>query len=105
MVSGADYMLKKSFMDAIVEKYGLFLGVKDMCEILHISRPLVDQLIATRDLPAVRFGNRFRISADEFVNWYYTRAIGERKSVQSWLVAQQSKYPPDRRERPRVMER
>ena len=92
MTNNADYLLKKTFMDTIVEKYGLFLGVRELCDVLQVSRPLVDQMIATRELPVVKIGKMYRISADEFANWYYSRVVGERKSVQSYLVKQSKLY-------------
>ena len=107
MTNNESYLLKKTFMDTIVEKYGLFLGVRELCDVLQVSRPLVDQMIATRELPVVKIGKMYRISADEFANWYYSRVIGERKSVQSYLIKQSKIYntSANRQKRPHQFER
>ena len=86
IVNTETQQLKKIFLEKIVEKYGLFLGVNDLCELLEVSRPLVDQLIAIRDIQCVKIGKMYRISADEFVRWYYDRAQNERQQTQSQLV-------------------
>ena len=62
-----------SVLAYLLNQYGPFLTVTNMTEILHVSRPNIDHLIATGDLPAARIGRQNRIKTDDFVKWWNGR--------------------------------
>ena len=49
-----DTMESKNTIAYLAEKYGLFLTVSNLTEILQVSRPVIDNLILTGDLPCAK---------------------------------------------------
>lgn len=60
----------ESVLSYLLDKYGPFLTVSNMTEILHVSRPGIDQLIATGSIPAAKIGRQYRVRTDDFVKWW-----------------------------------
>ena len=60
----------ESVLSYLLDQYGPFLTVTNMTEILHVSRPHIDHLLATGNLPAARIGRQYRVRTDDFVKWW-----------------------------------
>ena len=54
----------------LLDQYGPFLTVSNITAILHVSRPNIDHLIATGNLPAAKIGRQYRVKTDDFVKWW-----------------------------------
>lgn len=62
-----------SVFSRLFDQYGPFLSVDNMTDILRVSRPNIDRLIATGDLPAAKIGKQSRVRTDDFVKWWNGR--------------------------------
>lgn len=58
-----------------IENYPLTLSVKNVCEIMSLSRPTVLQKVRCNEIPHLREGKRILIPRDAFWNWYNTTAL------------------------------
>jgi len=54
----------------LIDTYGVFLSVDDLAKIVKVSRPIVDGLIRSGDLPTIRVGRQYRVSVADFIQWY-----------------------------------
>lgn len=57
------------------------LSVSDICTILDVSRPTVDQMIERGELPAAKIGNRARVATSDFVSWWDARVSARQKEL------------------------
>ncbi len=55
------------------------LDVDALCAILCVSRPTVDKMIESGELPAAKIGNRARVATSDFVTWWDTRVAAQQK--------------------------
>lgn len=53
-----------------------FLTVKDIMEILGVSKPTVYRIIDSADFPKIRFGRAIRIPPDAFQRWVEQKTGG-----------------------------
>ena len=51
--------------------------IKDIMQIMKISRNTAYKLIRQELIPHIRVGNRYKIPAAAFKKWIFTNAIGE----------------------------
>ena len=70
MKSSKDTILETEYMNSLIEKYGYMLKVEDLCEILQVSRPVVDRMLIGGDIPAAKAGNMYRVSTCSFAQWW-----------------------------------
>ncbi len=70
-----------SVLSYLLDKYGPFLTVSNMIEVLQVSRPGIDHLIVTGDLPAAKIGKQYRIKTDDFVKWWNGRVHQTQKNI------------------------
>lgn len=63
------------------EQYGMFLTVSDIMTILRVSRPVVDNLILTGELPCAKAGKQYRIDINSFWRWWSCRVEQEQKNI------------------------
>ena len=71
-----------AYMDMLIQKYGYFLTVTDICEILKVSRRIVDPMIRSGEIPSERIGKRSRVAVDTFVAWNHERCSADQKERQ-----------------------
>ncbi len=76
-----DTMESKNTIAYLAEKYGLFLTVSNLTEILQVSRPVIDNLILTGDLPCAKVGKQYRIDLISFLKWWNNRVGQEQKNI------------------------
>lgn len=62
-------------------QYGMFLTVSDLTRILQVSRPVIDALILTGDLPCAKVGKQYRIDLNSFWGWWNRRVEQEQKNI------------------------
>ena len=62
-----------SVFSRLFDQYGPFLSVDNITDILQVSRPGIDSLLAAGDLPAARVGRQYRVKTDDFVKWWNGR--------------------------------
>lgn len=72
---------KNEYLSRLIEQYGFMLTVDNLCAILSVSRPTVDKMIDSGELPAARVGNRARIAAYDFVSWWDARVLAQQKEM------------------------
>ena len=70
-----------SVLSRLLDQYGPFLSVDNMTDILQVSRPGIDNLLATGDLPAAKIGRQYRVRTDDFVKWWSSRVQQSRRNV------------------------
>lgn len=70
--------------NSIRERYGDYLTVFEICEILKVSRGRVDRLLKSGALPGAKVGGQYRVAADDFVNWWIKQV---RKSQRKYHLA------------------
>ncbi len=73
-------------MDRLIQKYGFYLTVEDLCDLLQVSRPVVDRMIAIRELPVTKVGKMYRVATDDYVLWWNERVQRDRKETQIKLL-------------------
>lgn len=71
-----------AYMDMLIQKYGYFLTVTDICEILKVSRRIVDPMIRSGEIPSEQIGKRRRVAVDTFVEWSRERCAADQKEQQ-----------------------
>lgn len=54
----------------LIAELGLFLTIKDLQEILKVSRPTIERYIRQQSLPAAKIGRQYRIRTPDFVEWW-----------------------------------
>lgn len=74
-------MESKNTIAYLSEKYGLFLTVSNLTEILQVSRPVIDNLILPGDLPCAKVGKQYRIDLISFLKWWNNRVGQEQKNI------------------------
>jgi len=62
-------------------QYGCFLTVSDVAKIMNVSRPVIDNLKNSGDLPFAKVGRQYRIKLDEFIKWWDHRVNQEQKKI------------------------
>ena len=70
-----------SVVTYLLTQYGPFLTVSNITDILHVSRPNIDHLIAIGDLPAAKIGRQYRVKTDDFVKWWNGRVQQTQKNI------------------------
>ena len=70
-----------SVVTYLLTQYGPFLTVSNITDILHVSRPNIDHLIAIGDLPAAKIGRQYRVKTDDFVKWWNGRVRQTQKNI------------------------
>lgn len=70
-----------SVLSYLLGLYGPFLTVANMTDILQVSRPNIDHLIAVGDLPAAKIGRQYRVRTDDFVKWWNGRVQRTQKNI------------------------
>ena len=65
----------------LLDRYGPFLTVSNMTDILQVSRPGIDNLIATGNLPAAKIGKQYRVKTDDFVKWWNGQVQQTQKNI------------------------
>lgn len=70
-----------SVLSYLLGLYGPFLTVTNMTDILQVSRPNIDHLIAVGDLPAAKIGRQYRVKTDDFVKWWNGRVQQTQKNI------------------------
>lgn len=63
------------------ERFGVFLTVADLCEILKVSRFVVDRMLRSGELPAAKIGGQYRVYIDDFQKWWEQQVREEQKSI------------------------
>ena len=54
-------------MSTILENYPLLLSMSDVAEVLGISRITARKLVRNNSLPAVKVGNRYKVSKNKLL--------------------------------------
>ena len=76
----------QSFLQSVIDEYGLYLSVKDICSLLKVSRPAVDRLLHCNEIRAVKIGRQYRVSAEDFVEWFDQQAKAEQRRTQGKII-------------------
>ena len=58
-----------------IENYPLTLSVDNVCEIMHLSKPVVSAMVRSNQIPHLREGRRILIPRDAFWAWYNNTAL------------------------------
>ena len=75
------YKQNDPVLSHLIETYGPFLTVSNMTDILQVSRPNIDRLIAIGDLPAAKIGKQYRVKTDDFVKWWNGRVQQTQRNI------------------------
>lgn len=62
-------------------EYGLFLTVDDLCQLLKVSRYVVDRLLKNGKIPAAKLGGQYRVRVDDFMKWWDEQVRNEKKNL------------------------
>lgn len=81
----------KDVISYLIDMYGVFLSVDDMAKIVKVSRPIVDGLIRSGDLPTIRVGRQYRVSVVDFVQWYNAKVATNRSENLLQCLRRQSR--------------
>ena len=65
--------------NSIRERYGDYLTVFDLCDILKVSRGRVDRLLKSGALPGAKVGGQYRVAADDFASWWAKQVRNSRR--------------------------
>ncbi len=65
--------------NSIRERYGEYLTVFEICDILKVSRGRVDRLLKSGALPGAKVGGQYRVAADDFVIWWAKQVRNSRR--------------------------
>ena len=68
-------------LSRLLDQYGPFLSVDNRTDILQVSRPGIDSLLAAGDLPAAKIGRQYRVRTDDFVKWWNSRVQQTQRNV------------------------
>ena len=68
-------------LSRLLDQYGPFLSLDNLTEILQVSRPGIDSLLAAGDLPAAKIGRQYRVRTDDFVKWWNSRVQQTQRNV------------------------
>ena len=60
---------------------GVGNGDRFQTEILQVSRPSIDNLLTTGNLPAAKIGKQYRVRTDDFVKWWNGRVQQTQKNI------------------------
>lgn len=71
--------------DYLIRELGLFLTIKDIQELLKVSRPVVEKYIREQSLPAAKIGNQYRIRTADFIEWWDEQVAQGRKDMMKGL--------------------
>lgn len=67
--------------DSRKTEYGLFLTVNDLCDILKVSRYVIDRMLKCGELPAAKLGGQYRVRVDDFTKWWDEQVENEKKNL------------------------
>lgn len=70
-------------LEYLMDKYGPFLSMDQVCEILGLSRDSVDRKIFTGEIPSGKVGKRRLVSTEDLMNWWNQSVISTQHSVLS----------------------
>lgn len=76
-----------SALSEIYADHGSFLTVKDLTEILKVSRYVVDRMLKTGQLPAAKLGGQYRVRTDDFVKWWDRQVKEEQRGILKNLIS------------------
>ena len=65
----------------VYSKYGAFLTVRDLTEILKVSRFVVDRMLKTGQLPAAKLGGQYRVRTDDLLKWWDNQVKQEQRNL------------------------
>lgn len=65
----------------IKARYGTFLTVTDLSEILKTSRFVVDRMLKTGQIPAAKLGGQYRVRTDDLFKWWDGEVKQEQKNI------------------------
>ena len=71
----------ESYTLALIQKYGIFLTVTDLAELLKVSRPVIDSLIQAGKIPAVKVGRQYRVQTRDFLKWWAENVEQTQKNI------------------------
>jgi len=72
--------------ELIYEKYGFFLTVTDMAELLKVSRFVIDRLLKIGQLPASKVCGQYRVRTDDLLVWWEQQVKQEQKNTLTRLL-------------------
>ena len=70
----------------IKARYGTFLTVTDLSEILKTSRFVVDRMLKTGQIPAAKLGGQYRVRTDDLFAWWDREVKMEQKNILKGIV-------------------
>ena len=60
---------------------GTLLTVTDMAELLKVSRFVIDRMLKSGQLPAIKLGGPYRVRTDDFLKWWDQPVKQEQKNI------------------------
>ena len=78
--------LQKEYLNSITTRMGFTLTVENICELLQVSRPIVDNLLATGVIKSVKIGKSYRVAADDFIIWLHQAANKSQLEAQTKIL-------------------
>lgn len=66
---------------ASYSKYGMFLTVADLSELMKVSRFVVDRMLKNGTLPAAKLGGQYRVKTDDFLKWWDNEVKKTQKNI------------------------
>lgn len=70
----------------LLDKYGFYLSIENICELLKVSRPTVDSMIQRAELPAIKVGKQYRVSCSDFLSWSTNKVKKTQKEILNGLL-------------------
>lgn len=68
------------------EAMASFMKIEDLMKLLDLSRPTITKLIKSGELPAVRIGNQYRISREDFEEFWHKKVIEQQEKYRKKFV-------------------
>ncbi len=74
-------MKQSEATSTVFSERGMFLTVTDMAELLKVSRFVIDRMLKSGQLPAVKLGGQYRVRTDDFFKWWDQQVKQEQKNI------------------------
>lgn len=74
-------MTQSESNSAAISKYGMFLTVADLADLMKVSRFVVDRMLKNGSLPAAKLGGQYRVRTDDFLKWWDNEVKKEQKNI------------------------
>ena len=74
-------MKQSEATSTVFSERGMFLTVTDMAELLKVSRFVIDRMLKSGQLPAVKLGGQYRVRTDDFLKWWDQQVKQEQKNI------------------------